>query len=224
MLTPLQRRVLEIVWSVEGIEGLALAGGGGLIVHGVVDRRTEDLDLFGTAPEDVNRGLPLIEKALADHGFDVERDRVADGFARLIISFDTESTRLDLGWEPRILKPEPSPTGPVLPEEEIAAGKMLALFGRALPRDFADVSKLVDRFGLERLCELAAEKDRGFDREIFRQMLGQFSKWPRADFELTEAEHEQLRREVEDWRQQLQGRTRDQREGDRGREPPGLGL
>lgn len=224
MLTPLQRRVLEIVWSVEGIEGLALAGGGGLIVHGVVDRRTEDLDLFGTSPEDVNRGLPLIEKALADHGFDVERDRVADGFARLIISSDTESTRLDLGWEPRTLKPEPSPIGPVLPEEELAAGKTLALFGRALPRDFDDVSKLVDRFGLERLCTLAVERDPGFDREIFIQMLGQFSKWPRADFDLTDSEYEQLEQEVEDWRRQLRGLRRDQIGRDIDPEPPGLGL
>lgn len=50
MLSPLQRRILEIVRSIEGTEGLALAGGGGLIVQGVVDRETEDLGLFGTSP------------------------------------------------------------------------------------------------------------------------------------------------------------------------------
>lgn len=47
-------------------------------------------------------------------------------------------------------------------------------------------------------CAPAAEKDRGFDRAIFSQMLGQFSKWPRADFNLTDAEYEQLKREVKD--------------------------
>ena len=46
MLSPLQRKVLEIVRSIEGTEGLPLAGGGGLIVQGVVDRETEDLDPF----------------------------------------------------------------------------------------------------------------------------------------------------------------------------------
>lgn len=224
MLSPLQRRVLDIVWSLEGTEGLALAGGGGLIVRGVVDRRTEDLDLFGTSPEDVNRGLPVIETALRDHGLTVDRDRVADGFARLTISSEGETTNMDLGWEPRVLPPEQTAHGPVLPEEELAAGKMLALFGRALPRDFIDVSRLVDRFGLERLCELATERDPGFDREVFVEMLNRFWHWPRADFDLVDAEYNRLGEEVDDWREQLHRQHTERLERKIGKEPPGLGL
>lgn len=129
MLSPLQRRILEIVRSIEGTEGLALAGGGGLIVQGVIDWETEDLDLFGTSPGEVNRRLPVIERALRDHGLTVERDRIADGFARLVISSEGETTNLDLAWDPRILPPEQTAIGPVLQEEELASGKMLAYLG-----------------------------------------------------------------------------------------------
>jgi hypothetical protein len=224
VLSPLQRKVLEIVRSIEGTEGLALAGGGGLIVQGIVDRETEDLDLFGTSPGEVNRGLPVIEKALRDHGLRADRDRIADGFARLIISSEDETTNLDLAWDPRILPPEQTAIGPVLQEEELAAGKMLALFGRALPRDFIDVSRLVDRFGLERLCELAAERDAGFDREVFVEMLSRFRRWPRADFDLVDSEYERLGQQVEDWREQLQGRHVERPDRQIGKERPGLGL
>lgn len=48
---------------------------------------------------------------------------------------------------------------------------MLALFGRAEPRDFADVFQLAQRFGKEPLLAGAAELDRGFHREILAQIL-----------------------------------------------------
>lgn len=48
--------------------------------------------------------------------------------------------------------------------EEVAADKTLALFIRATARDLVDVAALSQRYILEQLCELAAEKDPGFDR------------------------------------------------------------
>ena len=39
---------------------------------------------------------------------------------------------------------------------------MLALWGRARPRDFFDVAALIERYGCERLIELAEAKDSGF--------------------------------------------------------------
>ena len=50
----------------------------------------------------------------------------------------------------------------MLSAEELGADKLLALFDRAQARDFVDVAALGDRLGLERLCELASEKDAGF--------------------------------------------------------------
>lgn len=48
--------------------------------------------------------------------------------------------------------------------EEVAADKTLALFDRPAARDLVDVAALSQRYILEQLCELAAEKDPGFDR------------------------------------------------------------
>jgi hypothetical protein len=47
----------------------------------------------------------------------------------------------------------------------------LALFGRAAARFLVDVAALSERYTLEQLCELAAEKDPGFDRSVFADAL-----------------------------------------------------
>ena len=50
MLTDLQRRVRSIVASLPEGAAVALAGGGALIVTGVVRRGTGDLDFFAAHP------------------------------------------------------------------------------------------------------------------------------------------------------------------------------
>ena len=59
MLTPLQLQIRQILASLPDTEDLALAGGGALIVQGIIDRETRDLDFFSTSPEVVDRLLPL---------------------------------------------------------------------------------------------------------------------------------------------------------------------
>lgn len=53
---------------------------------------------------------------------------------------------------------------------------MLALFGRAAARDFVDVAALRRKFPAERLLDLAAEKDPGFDRRYFAGALRSVSR------------------------------------------------
>ena len=126
MLTPLQRQIRQIVGSLPDSEDLALAGGGALIVHGIVDRETRDLDFFSNSPEEVDRLLPSVEQALRDDSLVVERLRVAGGFAQLSVTSASETTTIDLAWDPRLLPPTVTTEGPVLAEEEVAAGKVLA--------------------------------------------------------------------------------------------------
>jgi hypothetical protein len=45
-LSETQRRVATLVLSLPEAEGFALAGGAALILHGVTDRDTRDLDCF----------------------------------------------------------------------------------------------------------------------------------------------------------------------------------
>jgi len=87
--------------------------------------------------------------------------------------------------------------------EELAADKMLALFGRAQARDFVDVAALTTRLGFDRVCELAAEKDPGFSRTVLREMLGSFDRFSTEDLDLDEVDHQRLTQTVQAWRDHL---------------------
>jgi hypothetical protein len=91
----------------------------------------------------------------------------------------------------------------MLAGEELAIDKVLALFGRAEARDFIDLAATVDRYGLEHLCRQAAEKDRGFDLAVFRQMLNRFRQLDRAEFDLDDRAHSRLAVKVGDWSHEL---------------------
>ncbi|WP_277209121.1 nucleotidyl transferase AbiEii/AbiGii toxin family protein [Isoptericola croceus] len=91
----------------------------------------------------------------------------------MLISVDGEELVVDLAVD---AQPRTTPTltilGPTITTEESAGQKMLALFGRAAPRDFADVYALSERFTKDDLIRLAQERDPGFEeigalREFF---------------------------------------------------------
>ena len=204
MLSPLQERLRRLVAQLPDTDTVALAGGAALIVRGIVDRPTRDLDFFATSPEEVDRLLPQLEVLLTNDGLEVRRIQVADVFARLLVSTDTATTTIDLGWDARRFPLEQAEDGPILSEDELAADKTLALFGRAAARDFIDVAALESRHGLDRLCALAAEKDPGFNRPVLADMLRSFDRLPRADFDVDDAEFRRLGKLVNDWLQQLE--------------------
>jgi len=99
--------------------------------------------------------------------------------------------------------------GPVLHPDDLAADKTLALWGRARPRDFVDVVALLDRYGRDRLLELAAEKDAGFSVESFIDALraiGRLGPGDWAEDGIIEQTADHVYRVVDDWRRELQGR------------------
>lgn len=130
----------------------------------------------------------------------VHRIQDSPGFARLVVESDEDRTELDLGADARLFPAESASPAPLLSGEELAVDKVLAVFGRAEARDFIDLMAVERRYGLDRLCRLAAEKDRGFLPAVFADMLSQFARLRRDEFELDDAGYEQLRRTVERWR------------------------
>ncbi|MCZ7590046.1 MAG: nucleotidyl transferase AbiEii/AbiGii toxin family protein [Gaiella sp.] len=201
MLSALQEQVAAIVAGLEEAEEFALAGGAALIVRGEVERRTRDLDFFGLTGEAVDRLVPAAERALHDAGLVVERVQVNPGFARLIVSSADDRTELDFAADARLFPAEPGTPAPTLRGEELAVDKLLALFGRAEARDFVDLRAVEPRYGLDRLCQLAYEKDHGFDPSVLAEMLSRFNRLRREEFELADAQYEQLGGEVERWRE-----------------------
>ncbi len=75
-----------------------------------------------------------------------------------MVSDNQQRCEIDLAYDARIRVAEPTEYGAVLSLDELAADKVLALFGRAEARDFVDVATLLPRYGWVRLCDLAAER------------------------------------------------------------------
>jgi hypothetical protein len=201
VLSPLQRRVAELVAGLEEAEGFALAGGAALIARGEVQRQTRDLDFFGLTAAAVDRLVPAVDSALRAAGLRVEYVQQDPGFARLLVESDDDRTELDLAADARLFPAEPGQPAPTLSGEELAVDKLLALFGRAEARDFVDLLAVEPRYGLERLCRLAAEKDRGFSPAVFVEMLGRFGRLRREEFGLDDPSYAKLRAEVDRWRE-----------------------
>ncbi len=70
--------------------GFALAGGNALVAHGLVNRPTQDVDLFSPEPGAPRGGIDAVRRALESRGYRVEvtrRPQDSGGeFAQLIVS------------------------------------------------------------------------------------------------------------------------------------------
>lgn len=212
MLTLLQRRVIEIVSQLPEAHDAALAGGAAMIARGLVDRTTRDVDFFTTSADAVNGLHGAVQRALTHAGYQVRTVRAVSGFVRLEVSHRGETCEVDLAHDARLRPTERGDLGATLAAEELAADKMLALFGRAEARDFVDVDALVDHFGRERLLTLAAEKDAGFTPYRFAEALGTIDRLRPDEFGLAEDRLRHLKLRFDTWRRAIT------------REPPELAI
>ena len=202
-LSPLQQRILSAIASLPESGDFALAGGAALLVSGIGDRTTRDLDFFATRADAVDALRPELERLLHAEGLSVEIVRSSPGFVRYEISDGQGMTEMDLAWDYRMRQPRPGPVGFVLDRDELAADKMLALYGRAEARDFVDVFGLRSFYSRERLCALAHEKDRGFVTDMFVAALAGIDRRDRVEFDIDDRTLEVLHREFEEWRDDL---------------------
>ncbi len=115
----------------------------------------------------------------------VTRDAMSETFARLTVADRDEGCRIDFAADVRIREPDTEGSTAIVSLEELAARKVLALFGRAAARDFQDVAELRRHFSWEQLFVLATEKDAGFSRERFLEAVAAFDRLDRDEFELS---------------------------------------
>ena len=167
MLDPLQERIARVALAMPGAESLALAGGGAMLAHRLVKRPTQDVDMF--TPEDVPALADALLAVLESDGLLVIVEAYTSTDVRLTVTESSGPCKVELARDARIRPPVRLDVGAVLHQEEIAADKMLALFGRAAARDFVDVAALLRTFPAERLLDLAAEKDPGSTGATSRQ-------------------------------------------------------
>lgn len=172
--TAVQREVARVALTVT--DGFALAGSGAIREHGIIDRPTEDVDLFTTNLDATAFGVAvdLVIFQLRRAGFQVEQTRHATQYARLhVAAADGVDLDLDLGVDWRRDDPVRLDVGPVLSVADAVGNKVSALYSRGEARDYLDVDAIraSGRFSDAELIAAAAERDVGFELGMFTQQL-----------------------------------------------------
>jgi Nucleotidyl transferase AbiEii toxin, Type IV TA system len=211
-LTALQVQAARLFFSLPASAGFAVAGGAALIARGLITRTTQDVDLFllDTRMSTVASAAAAFETAMDYQGWAHTRMLDQPDFIRLAISDGQDNLIIDLGRDsPAAEATGSTQLGPTLSPRDLAARKTLALFGRAEPRDFADVRDLARRYGRDRLLRWAAEDDPGFDRLVFAGMLSTIDRVTDADLPVSARQATALRAWMHHWAAELQpGHTR----------------
>jgi hypothetical protein len=190
-MSELHQRLIAIGLRAAADHGFALAGGYAVQAHHVVERLSDDVDLFTSwdRRSEVATATEEVMAAYRQEGFEVTVAEQSETFVRLLVSAPPESdpeqaTKVELVADIRMNPPVRMNVGPVLHRDDVAAGKMSALFSRAAARDYIDVAALIagGHYTREALLELATERDGGFDPDVFAQMLAGIHRYKDADF------------------------------------------
>jgi hypothetical protein len=184
----------------------ALAGGRGLKELGVVDRPTEDLDIFiGRFDQELfEKGLDEALETLTSLGCRVEVLRRTPSFARFLVSRDNDATAVDFAFDYREKTPLSTPIGPVVSAEDAVLNKVSALYTRCIARDYIDLHYIrkANIMDDNEIIEKSMRRDAGFIPSYFAQALQFIDNIPYADFEsydVTPEEHEQIVASTKSW-------------------------
>lgn len=181
ILTPGQQNILRLLGRLPDISHFYLTGGTALAEFYLGHRRSYDLDLF-TVQETLIRPVSLqAEQYLQEQGWPVRVTRRFATFVEMVVTVEGEDVRLDFALDTpfRFSSPEPSVYGvPINDLQDLTAEKVLAYYGRTEMRDAVDLYFLLRQSSPETLMDLAAQKDRGFDRYWFAVALQKAEMFP----------------------------------------------
>jgi hypothetical protein len=210
----LQREVATIALRTAARHGFALAGGNALIAHGIIDRPTDDVDLFSDQETAVAAAADAVEGALRAAGFEAERrDQAAgledifygmgEGLAEWVITAPGgEQTMLQMAYFDRTRGPVTMDVGPVLDLEDLAGSKVCALASRVEPRDYVDTAAALRRYTPDQLISFARRLDPGLEDRDFADAGRQLDQMPDgvfARYGLDQQDVGLLRERFADW-------------------------
>ena len=209
-LDPLQERITRAALALPEAHTLALAGGGAMIAHGLVDRATHDVDLFTEIdPDEAVRVASALREALNAGGLEISAAARPPHANRFVAHDPTSGLSCEVEVFPDGGRLRPTvrlDLGPVLHLDDLAADKTLALWGRAEVRDYVDVVALLQRYSTDQLLQLAAEKDAGFTIPTFRDALTAIGRFDPEDWVATGLDAEiaaHTQQVIDRWREHL---------------------
>jgi Nucleotidyl transferase AbiEii toxin, Type IV TA system len=214
-VSDLHREVATLALRAAARHGFALGGGNALIAHGVIDRPTQDVDLFTDRERGVAVAADAVEAALHAAGYAAERQDDMAGLAEafegldeqlaewIITAPDGREMVLQMAYFDRGHRPVIMEFGPVLDLDDVLGGKVAALASRAAERDYLDVAAALARgYGVAQLIGLAVTLDPGLTADDFAeagQRLDRLGDERFARYGLAPADVTRLRERFAPW-------------------------
>jgi len=164
--------VAQVALAVATKHGFVLGGGVAWLVNGLVQRPTEDIDLFTDTDGAVAAAAGQVSAALTTAGYAVEREEADELFAGMNADIQEfvvtdpacgRALRLTLCRLDRRRAPVVMELGPVMHLDDLVATKVAALVNRREVRDYIDVAAALERYPLARVLELAHAADPALD-------------------------------------------------------------
>jgi Nucleotidyl transferase AbiEii toxin, Type IV TA system len=223
-----QREVARI--ALAGVDGFALAGSGAIREHGMIDRPTEDVDLFTTS-QDVTAFGTAVDQVTAElrgSGYQVDQTRRAPQFARLHVATRAGvELDVDLGVDWRQDDPVALDVGPVLSLADAVGNKVGALYSRGEVRDYLDVDAIraSGRFSDDQLIAAATARDAGFEVDMFVWRLDAARRIDLDDvtrYDVTADQLESIKARCTEWASDLRDRPGNRSESQSTEELHGL--
>jgi hypothetical protein len=209
-MDPFHRRLARVALATAGHYGFALAGGYAVQAHGFLNRPSSDVDLFAEASADFDfpSAVAGVVEAYRNDGLRVDIQVCNSSFARLSVTCETDTAKVELGVDWRKNTPIQLSIGPVLHPDDAVANKVCALFGRAEVRDYIDVDAILasGRYAEDQLLKLAAEHDPGFDLSWFAEALEAIDRLPDSSFRtygLSEEDVFALKERMRSWARRM---------------------
>ena len=208
------REVAAIALRAAAPHGFALGGGNALIAHGIIERPTQDVDVFSDMQGGVEAAADAVETALRDAGFGTERrDKtggladifygMGEGLAEWIVTAPSgKQMMLQMAYFDRARSPVTMDVGPVLDLEDVVGGKVCALASRAEPRDYLDTAAALEHYSFEQMIGFARRLDPGLTARDFADAGRRLDQWGDgvfAPFGLSPQDVSKLRKRFAAW-------------------------
>lgn len=188
IISDLQKRLLLALHNLSDSPYFYLTGGTALAEFYFGHRKSYDLDIFTSEQGLVLPFSRIVEEKLKKIFPSLNVVRRFSSFVEFEISQEDEIIKLQFAYDSlfRFKDPVDSDLGIKINNyKDLVVDKFLAFFGRVEPRDAIDLFFILQREDIEKIAELAAQKDPGFDMywlavalEKVKDFPDNISKWP----------------------------------------------